>query len=412
MGGRLAPTALRILQLIHTLNPSHGGPVEAIKQLSAGLGQHDASVDVLSCTDRADDSWVTDFPLRVHALGPGRLGRYGYTPRLRPWLEEHGREYDAWVINGLWQFQSLGAASVARHLGVPYYVYAHGMLDPRARSAHPLKHLKKFLYWILFERRALHLANAVCFTCTEEARLAPSCFPFGSWKPFVAGAGILSPPVPKQEAIAAFMQRFPTLREKRIWMFLGRIHPVKGLDLLIEAFRELGAEAQDVHLLVAGPGDTEYVAAMRRLAMEAGLDSRVTFTGPLYGEDKWICFKASELFVLPSHQENFSMAVAEALAMGVAVCISDKVNIWREISESGAGIVCADDVTSLVQALRSWNRLQAGARRETSRRAAECFGVHFRAERVALRFFEKISADLMQAPPPVQAGEGTGSQSR
>ena len=386
--------------------------MEAIKQMSAGLGHHNASVEVLSCTDRADDSWVTDFPLRVHALGPGRLGRFGYTPRLRPWLVEHGREYDAWVINGLWQFQSLGAAEVARRLEVPYYIYAHGMLDPRGRRAHPFKHLKKMLYWILFERRALRMAKAVCFTSTEEARLALSCFPLGSWKSFVAGAGILSPPVPKQEAVAAFMQRFPSLQKKRIWTFLGRIHPVKGLNLLIEAFRKLGAEAKDVHLLVVGPGDTDYVAAMQRLVVEAGLTSRVTFTGPLYGEDKWVSFKASELFVLPSHQENFSLAVAEALAMGVAVCISDKINIWREISESGAGIVCADDVTSLVEALRSWNRLQVEARRDTSRRAVECFGAHFRAERVALRFFEKISADLMQAPPPVQAREGTGSQSR
>jgi glycosyltransferase involved in cell wall biosynthesis len=384
---------LRILHLIHTLNPSHGGPVEAIKQMSAGLEQHAVSVDVLSCTDRAGDSWVADFPLHVHALGPGRLGRFGYTPRLRPWLVEYGREYDAWVINGLWQFQSLGAASVARRLGVPYYVYAHGMLDPRGRRAHPLKHLKKVLYWILFEQRALRQAEAVCFTSTEEARLALSCFPFGSWNPFVAGAGILSPPVPKQEAVAAFMQRFPALREKRIWMFLGRIHPVKGLDLLVEAFRELGAEAKDVHLLVAGPGDNDYVAAMHRLVVEAGLASRVTFTGPLYGEDKWVSFKASELFVLPSHQENFSMAVAEALAMGVAVCISDKINIWREISEARAGVVCADDVPSLVAALRSWNGLPDEARRKFSKRAVECFGAYFRAERIALRFFERISAD-------------------
>ena len=380
--------------------------------MSAGLEQHAVSVDVLSCTDRAGDSWVTDFPLHVHALGPGRLGRYGYTPRLRPWLVEHGREYDAWVINGLWQFQSLGAASVARRLGVPYYVYAHGMLDPRGRRAHPLKHLKKVLYWILFERRALHLANAVCFTCAEEARLAPSCFPFGSWNPFVAGAGILSPPVPKQEAVAAFMQRFPALREKRIWMFLGRIHPVKGLNLLIEAFRELCTEAKDVHLLVVGPGDTAYVAAIERLVAEAGLSSRVTFTGPLYGADKWAAFNMTELFVLPSHQENFSMAVAEALAMGVPVCISDKVNIWREISEAKAGVVCADDVPSLVDALSGWNELGNDARLAFSKRAVGCFDAHFRAERVALRFFEKISADSMQPPPSIQTRQGAGSQSR
>ena len=204
----------------------------------------------------------------------------------------------------------------------------------------------------------------------------------------------MPPTSPTQHSVEAFLQRFPELRGKRIWTFLGRIHPKKGLDLLLKAFRKVNAEHTNIHLLVAGPGDLSYVSSMRRLASNAGISPSVTFAGPLYDEDKWAAFKVSELFVLPSHQDNFSMAVAEALAMGVPVCISDKVNIWREISSSNAGVVCADDLPSLIGALKRWSQYTGDERLAFSKRARACFEAHFRVEQMAKKLFERISEDV------------------
>lgn len=389
---------MRILHVIGTLNPSYGGPVETVKNLGMYSMQHGVTVEVAVCGDREDDPWISAFPLRVHALGPG-FGKYTYTPRLRPWLETHGRSYDAWVINGLWQYQSLGAAPVARRLGIPYFIYTHGMLDPWSRRAHPLKYLKKLVYWLLFEQWVLRRARVVCFTASEEAELAAMYFPIGSWTPFVVGAGIAAPAEPTQQAVAAFAQRFPELRNKRLWIFLGRIHPKKGLDLLFNAFRELRLETLDFHVIVAGPGDERYVSSMKRLAANLGISSNVSFTGPLYGEDKWLAFKVSELFILPSHQENFGIAVAEALVMAVPVCISDKVNIWREIKAADAGLICSDDVPSLVEALKQWKYYTGAERKAFSNRARACFQKHFRVETAAARLIKKIQTEVAGASP-------------
>jgi len=384
---------VRILQIISTLNPSYGGPVEVIKQLGRYFTEHGVTVEVATCGDRADDPWISAFPLHVYPLGPG-FGKYTYTSRLRPWLETHGRSYDAWIINGLWQYQSVGAAPVAQRLGIPYFVYAHGMLDPWSRRAHPLKYLKKFAYWLLFEQWVLRRARVVCFTAGEEAELAAAYFPIGSWTPFVVGAGIVAPAEPTQQAVAAFVQRFPELQNKRLWVFLGRIHPKKGLDLLFNAFRELRLETSDIHVIVAGPGDRRYVSSLKTLAANLGISSNVSFTGPLYGEDKWVAFNVSELFILPSHQDNFGIAVAEALAMKVPVCISDKVNIWREIMAADAGLICSDDVPSLVETLNKWNHYTGVERKAFSKRAITCFQKHFRVETAASRLIERISREV------------------
>ena len=384
---------MRILHLISTLNPEFGGPVEAIKQLGLSFARRGVQAEIAICKDQPGDSWLAKFPLPTHALGPAR-GYYGYTPRLRPWLERHGREYDLWVLNGLWQFQTYGAAKVAWRLGQPYFVYSHGMLDPWSRRAHPLKFLKKLAYWLPFERRVLARARALCFTAQEEARLAATYFGSAPWKPFVPGAGVAPPPIPDDAAVAKFIERFPALRGKRIWTFLGRLHEKKALDIVLLAFARVAASVPDVHLVIAGMGDPAYVASLVKLAERLEITSRVSFVGPVYHEEKWACFKVSELFVLPSHQENFGIAVAEALAMRVPVCISDQINIWREIDDDKAGLVCHDTLESFEKCLRCWIALNEDERRAYGERALECYDRHFRVDEVTNRLLARFTAEL------------------
>jgi glycosyltransferase involved in cell wall biosynthesis len=146
----------------------------------------------------------------------------------------------------------------------------------------------------------------------------------------------------------------PAVRGKSFILFLGRLHEKKGCDLLIEAFAQSASSYPETHLVMAGPGDRGYQAMLGSLAARSGVGARVHFPGMLQGDAKWGAFYAAEVFSLPSHQENFGVAVAEALACGTPVLISNKVNIWREIADEEAGFVDEDTVDGASRLLRQW----------------------------------------------------------
>lgn len=392
---------MRILHIISTTDPAYGGPVESVAQLGTCLSSMGVTVQVAACADSPDAEWLKRYPLEVHALGPG-LGNYGYSPRLVPWLRDHGGGYDVWIINGIWHYHAVATARVARELRKPYLVYTHGMLDPWSRRAHPLKYVKKLVYWTLFEQFTLRHASAVCFTAQEEARLSRQYFPMGAWRSFVVGAGVESPESPESGSQDELLSRYAELRGKRVWLFLSRLHAKKGLDLLLRSFAKAAREDAALHLLVVGAGERSYVAKMRSLARKLGLESRTTFAGPMYGPEKWRAYRMAELFVLPSHQENFGIVVAEALAVGLPVCISNRINIWKEVADSAAGLVCDDDVQSLDRALEGWNRLSGEERDEYGVRARACFEAHFHIRQAASRLLDMVRA----------AKEGRGRDSR
>jgi glycosyltransferase involved in cell wall biosynthesis len=166
-------------------------------------------------------------------------------------------------------------------------------------------------------------------------------------------------------------------------LFLSRIHEKKGCDLLIEAFARTADLDPNVQLVMAGPDQTGWATALKAQAERLGIADRITWTGMLQGDLKWGAFYASELFVLPSHQENFGIAVAEALGCGLPVLISNKVNIWREIEADGAGLVGNDDVRDTEHNLRRWLGMDAAARSHMSALARQTFAERYTVEQMA-----------------------------
>src|ERR1019366_7095808 len=139
--------------------------------------------------------------------------------------------------HGLWQYHGLAVHRALQRAGSPpYVVFSHGMLDPWFKHRYPLKHLKKSAYWWPFERRVLCDAAAVLFTCEEERRLARTSFPGSSYQEQVVAFGTAAPPENISAQRAAFFDHTPAVRDRRYWLFLGRIHPKKGVDLLIDAY--------------------------------------------------------------------------------------------------------------------------------------------------------------------------------
>ena len=397
---------LRILNLIRTLNPEHGGPAEGLRQSVVATRALGHEEEVLSL-DTPGAPWLAAFPAPAHAVGPAQ-GVYGYTPRLLPWLQAHGAQYDALVVHGLWQYLGLATRQALAGTGQPYFVYTHGMLDPWFKRRYPLKHAKKWLYWPWGEYRVLRDAAAVLFTTEEESRLAAQTFWLYRARHEVLGYGLELDEQARHARAEDFLSCFPALRGRRLLLFLGRIHPKKGCDLLIEAFAAVVDEDPQLHLVMAGPDQVGLQPTLQALAQRLGVGHRVTWTGMLQGAPKWGALRAAEAFVLPSHQENFGVAVAEALAMGVPALLSTQVNIWREVVDAGAGLAEPDTVAGTTALLSRWLALPGAAQAAMRQAAPGCYERHFHIRAAAQRL---VSLVQRHARPPPRA-QGFGDETK
>jgi glycosyltransferase involved in cell wall biosynthesis len=360
---------MRILNVIRSLRPEYGGPAQLVRCILAACPRLGWEGEV-ACLDTPAESVAAQVPFPVHALGQYKTV-YGFSTRWIPWLRANADRFDGIVIHGIWQYQSFGTWLALRGRK-PYVQFAHGMLDPWFKRQYPLKHIKKTIYWTLAEHRVMRDANTVLFTCQTEQRLAPESFARSQWKSAVVPYGAELPTGDPVQQAEAFYKTCPAARGKRFLLYLGRIHPKKGCDLLIEAFASVAARFPDVDLVIAGP-DSGMREQLQARVQTYKLGSRVHWPGLITGDAKWGAFYAGEAFVLPSHQENFGIAVAESLACGRPVLISDQVNIWPEIQEDGAGLVAPDTVEGTRQLLGEWLELSSAQKQEMGRRARACF---------------------------------------
>jgi len=251
-------------------------------------------------------------------------------------------------LHSLYLFHAWAAARICRRHGVPYLLRPHGTLDPYIWRRH---RARKAVLEALFQNRVLRQAAAIHYTAEEEMRLAA---------PYAQGAkGVVIPNGLDLDQYAALPPRggfralHPEIGNRRIVLFLSRLNFKKGLDVLIPAFARAARRFDDLHLVIAGPDDGERANAEAWVAAE-GIAGRSTFVGMLDHGAKLACFRDAAMFVLPSYSENFGIAIVEALACGIPVAISDRVNICREIERAGVGLVApptVDDVAMQIETL-------------------------------------------------------------
>jgi len=260
---------------------------------------------------------------------------------------------DLSVVHGLWQWPGKIALQNFKSFASPYLIFPHGMLDPWFKKAYPLKHIKKQLYWWWRQRRIISQAHAVCFTTEEERLLARKTFIPYKCKEVVTGLGSLSPPERDLGSEKAFLEKFPPLRTKRFLLYLGRFHPKKGVDLLIKQWSKYNLDEKKFALVLAGPcsKSCNYLEKLKQLA---SCNPSIHWTGMLNGHQKWSALRLADALILPSHQENYGMVVAEACSVGTPVLLTNKVNLWREIEYSKAGLVANDDEKGIGLLLENW----------------------------------------------------------
>jgi glycosyltransferase involved in cell wall biosynthesis len=401
---------IRVLNIIPSVAPESGGPVEGLVSQLATLPPSVAFEVV--CLDAPDAPCVEAFPAPITALGlaageadtRNRFQRhYRYSPKFVPWLRAHVHDYDCVIAHTLWNYAAYGAARVLPGCGIPYFVYTHGMMDPWFSRTYPLKHLAKQMSWLFNEGVLLSHARKVLFTAEDERRLAQGVFRgHPNYREAVVGYGANAPPAEAAAGRAAFTARFPQWAGNPYFLFLGRIHPKKGCDLLIEAFAEVGPQYPDMQLVIVGPDQVGLQAALQRQARKLGIEDRVHFPGPLYGADKWNAMTGAEAFVLPSHQENFGVVVAEAMACGTPVLTTHRVNIWREVEAAGGGWVEADTRDGIGRLLKRWLILSPAQKAAMRERARLGYEASFRMEQAAERL-RAVIMDNLEALPPVRA---------
>ena len=379
-----------LLRVIRSLNPAGGGPMEGLRQITPHLANLGVRTTVASL-DSPEAPWLQNQPFQSIGLGPV-LGNYGYRRALPARIRVLAEQHNVVIIHGLWQYHALATWRALRGTEIPYFIYTHGMLDPWFKRTYPLKHLKKWAYWPWADYQIIRDATAVLFTTEQERLLARNSFWLYKANEVVVGYGTSAPPADTERQRQAFLQLFPQLQGKRVLLFLSRIHPKKGLDLLIEAFAAVAPSDPRLQLMIAGPDQVGWQASLQQRAAALGIADRITWPGMLTGELKWGAFRCAELFCLPSHQENFGIVVAEALACGLPVSIAQPVNISAEVAEARAGLVHDDTVAGTVEALQRWLELSADQREQMGFRAEQLFRQMFNFASVSRNLLPVLEA--------------------
>ena len=348
---------MRILQIVPSISLVYGGPSQMVLGLAPALARAGVEVTVLTTDSNGDAGQPPlDVPLncpveqdgyhiRYFRCAPFR--RYKFSLDLLKWLADHAHEFDLAHIHALFSPVSSAAATVARYQHLPYILRPLGTLDPAdLRKKRQLKQI----YAALLERSNLAGAAAIHFTSVQEAKISER---FGViTQDLVIPLGVIPP---KSSFSHGDVRAQLSIPPGPLVLFMSRIEPKKGLNLLIPALEKLLAEGLNFHFVLAGtnPQDPAYEEKIRGQIEASPLRSHTTITGFVTGEFKTALLQAADLFVLPSYYENFGIAVAEAMSHGTPVVISDQVHIWEEVRDCGAGWVGPCEVEALTDLIRT-----------------------------------------------------------
>ena len=384
---------MRVLHVTPSMDPAEGGPVNWILSCSRilnALGHESEAVTV----DDPRSPFLQGLGMEVHATGPVKALKYA--PRLKTWVAANEAGYDAIVTHAIWDYVSIGTFWATRSPSSKFFCFPHGMLDPWFNHAYPLKKAKKMLFWNWMVYPILRDSVWTFFTTEEERILARQSFRPYRCREKVISYGVPRPTFDPADAQRAFRSVCPEIGDRPYLLYLSRIHPKKGCDLLIRAFAEVHRDDRHV-LVLAGPDQVGMRPGLEGLAKELGVADRIVWPGMLQGDAKWGAFQGAEAFVLPSHQENFGQVVAEAMAVGKPVLISDKVNIHREVSSSGSGIVRPDTLQGTIALLDGFRQSSGDERAEMGSRGRKCFEEKFEATKSAEDFLAALGDGLAQA---------------
>lgn len=373
---------LRVVHVVPSLDQEMGGSVQAALLMSDALGAMDIESSVVATLGRFDRLGYigNEFDRIRYQVFKRRLPRHYYrSPSLRRHLHRHACDIDVLHVHGVFNFPAAYALATARRQGVVSVVSPHGQLDPYDLLRH--RHAKSF-YGAAFLRRALSgVRTAAVMSDREGAALQTFGVPLPTRTVGVPVRALRGGSGPR------LRERFDIPRHAVVVLFLGRIDRKKRLDILLKSVARVGSEVAGVHTLIVGDGEQQYLRQLRALSVRLGLERTTTWAGTLRGRDKADALDASNIFVLPSENENYGITVVEALLAGVPALISDKVYLSETLCDEGGVRVCATTVDSCAAGLLTLVRGPI-ALRSNSQQVRKVAETLFSPERVAERLSE------------------------
>lgn len=336
---------MKVLHVIPSISHVHGGPSIALEAMTRALAQAGVAVDVATTDD--DGAGHLDVPLGAPVLRDGvtywffrrQTQFYKFSLPLTRWLARNVARYDVAHIHALFSYATVPASFYAARAHVPYIVRPLGTLNQYGMRQHHA--LIKKISFPLVERRILARAARVHYTSAQEKLEAEAL-------------GVTQPSVILPLGVAIAQDEIARVRlpgEPLRILFLSRLDPKKGLDLLLPAFAALRAREVNAQLIIAGDGEDDFLNDVKRRAQELQLGAAVQWMGFITGDAKTRLLCDADIFVLPSYSENFGIAAVEAMGAGLPVIVTTEVGIADEIAEAGAGTVVAPGATALQQAL-------------------------------------------------------------
>jgi glycosyltransferase involved in cell wall biosynthesis len=344
---------IKILEVIPAVSPGFGGPTEVVINLTRELRALGIDAEIATTNDNTPG--IIDVPLgqRVEyrevpiyffAYSSLRLKQFLFSADLTRWLWQNIKNYDLVTAQTLFSYAPDLLAILARFHHIPYGVRTIGQLTPWALSQGKAK---KEIYSTLIERPNLNHATYIHCTSIEETADANN---FGVTAPKVVIPLGVNSPTHIPGAQQQLRQQLSLAADIPIILFMSRLHPKKRLELLIQVLGELNSLQQPFHLVIAGTGEDKYVESLQRLVTKHQIQSRTTFAGFVIGKDKDLLLQGSDFFVLPSYSENFGIALAEAMVVGIPVITTPGVHISSDIAQANAGIII-DDAPQLQAAI-------------------------------------------------------------
>jgi glycosyltransferase involved in cell wall biosynthesis len=348
---------MRVLHVTPYYEPAYvyGGPVRSVPLLCRGLVE--SGVEVTVFTTDANGSERLDVPTDEPMVRDGITVRY--FPQSRPLGRFRSRQmaqslrqsvvsYDLVHITGLWSFPAAMAGALAGRAGVPYLISPRGMLMPWEMGH---KAWKKRPFFLLSELPRLRRAAGIHCT-TEDERAALHAFGLENTG-FVVPNPIDTLEFERLPAPDVFRRQIGVAPEDHIVLYVGRLHPKKGIDLTVEAFAEVAREDKRLRLVLVGPDEAGYAQSLPAWAAQRGLGSRLHLTGTLAGVDRLAAYASADVFILTSESENFGMGAAEAMASGIPVLLTPGVGIARWVADVGAGIMVSPSAHDVARGIRA-----------------------------------------------------------
>ncbi|MEW6557768.1 MAG: glycosyltransferase [Elusimicrobiota bacterium] len=336
---------MKVLHVIQSLDPNLGGLPTALKGLIALENEIQVNHDILSSHSNFEeaDFYNTGFFLFKKSF-PKRFNR---SKGAIQFLKKNICEYDLLVVHSVWTLIGYASAKIAKENNIPYILWPHGSLDPFDLKK---KSILKKLLGPIFIKSLLDYATAICCTSQKEIEKLET---------YNSDAAINVLPLPIiidqiEGSRERFRKKYNYQEGDFVLLFISRINYKKGLNIIVEGFSRIHEEFPFLKLFIAGSGDKDYLNKLHSWIKFYNLQNKVIYSGMVLQQEKADAFLGGDLFVLPSMNENFGLAIFEALYYGLPVLISKNVYLWQDIVENGGGLACDYSVESFCEKIKEF----------------------------------------------------------